>query len=221
MTSSVLFFNPALYILIPAAFLAGSIPFGLVFTRSKGIDLRSTGSRNIGATNVLRTAGKLPALLTLLADALKGALPVMACNFIVSGSGYIDGNPEFLAQAKIFWGGLTGFTAVAGHIFSVFLSFKGGKGVATGLGAVAAYSPASAVVMVVIWVGVAAVTKYSSLAAIVSASLLPIVFAFVDYSRVRITFGVLMAALIVYRHKENIKRIIEGNESKIGNRAES
>ncbi|MBI4847755.1 MAG: glycerol-3-phosphate 1-O-acyltransferase PlsY [Nitrospirae bacterium] len=214
MTPPPLSIYPALYLLIPAAFLIGSVPFGLLVTRKKGIDLRTTGSKNIGATNVLRTAGKWPALLTLLGDALKGAAPVLICNYIIAGK--IPDNPVLLQNAQDFWGGLVGVSAVAGHIFSIFLSFKGGKGVATGFGVLAAYSPASAAVTLLIWVATAFITKYSSLAAVAAVSALPVTFALLDFSKAKIVFGILLAVLIVFRHKENIKRILEGTESKIG-----
>ncbi len=218
MMASVLTFYPQLYILLPIAFLSGSIPFGLVFTKSKGIDLRSAGSKNIGATNVLRTAGKGPALLTLLCDILKGAVPVILCNYIIASITPAEGGTALISNAKDFWGGLTGLAAVSGHIFSIFLSFKGGKGVATGLGVLAAYSPLSAGLILLIWISVAVFTKYSSLAAITAVSALPVIFAFMDFSKIKIVFGILFAVLIIFRHKENIKRLIEGKESKIGDK---
>lgn len=220
MTRELLSFYPILYFLLPIAFLFGSIPFGLIFTKSKGIDLRSAGSKNIGATNVLRTAGKGPALLTLLCDILKGAVPVILCNYIIASITMAAGDTVMTSNAKDFWGGLVGLAAVSGHIFSIFLSFKGGKGVATGLGVLAAYSPLAAGLMLLIWILVAAFTKYSSLAAITAVSALPVIFAFMDFSKIKIIFGILFAVLIIFKHKENIKRLIEGKESKIGDKKE-
>jgi len=213
MKETVLSFYPLLYLIIPAGFIIGSIPFGILATKNKGVDLRTTGSRNIGATNVLRAAGKLPALLTLVGDVLKGIVPVMICNYIIT---HIAADAELISAAKDFWGGVAGLSAIAGHIFSIFLSFKGGKGVATGLGVLIAYSPVTAGITLFIWIAVAVVTRYSSLAAIAAVALLPVTFAFSDFSWNKILFSVLFAILIISRHKENIKRLIDGRESKIG-----
>ncbi|RJQ56444.1 MAG: glycerol-3-phosphate 1-O-acyltransferase [Nitrospiraceae bacterium] len=220
MTASIISFYPALYLIIPVAFLMGSIPFGLLFTRGKGVDLRATGSKNIGATNVLRTAGKLPAVLTLLCDTLKGAAPVLVCDYLISGK-VSAGDTVLLNNAKDLWGGLVGFAAVAGHIFSVFLSFRGGKGVATGLGVLIAYSPVTALVSLLIWTAVAVITRYSSLAAIVAVGMLPVTFALLEFSGIKISFGVLLAILIVYKHRENISRLFERKEPKIGGKGRS
>jgi glycerol-3-phosphate acyltransferase PlsY len=216
MTDSLVSFDPALYVLVPFAYLVGSIPFGILFTKSRGVDIRSSGSRNIGATNVLRTAGKLPAVLTLLGDTLKGAVPVLICNYLIAGISHQPENLTFYHNARDLWGGIIGLTAVAGHMFSIFLSFKGGKGVATGFGVLIAYSPQSALITLLVWIGVALITKYSSLAAIVAVTCLPIILALADYSKVKIFFGLLIALLIIFRHKSNIMNLIEGKESKIG-----
>lgn len=221
MTDSLFLFYPALFILVPAAFLIGSIPFGLLFTRSRGVDIRSSGSRNIGATNVLRTVGKLPAVLTLLGDALKGAVPVLICNYLIAGVSRPPEDVVFLHHARNLWGGMVGLSAVAGHIFSIFLSFKGGKGVATGFGVIIAYSPLAALILLLIWISVALITRYSSLAAIAAATALPITLALTDYSKIRILFGILIAVLILYRHTSNVKNLIEGKESKIGKSEEA
>jgi glycerol-3-phosphate acyltransferase PlsY len=220
MKDSFLSFYPLLYLLVPVGFIIGSIPFGVLVTKNKGVDLRTTGSKNIGATNVLRTAGKLPALITLMGDAFKGALPVLLCNYIIVNISQTAGNAELISTAKDFWGGLAGFTAIAGHIFSIFLSFKGGKGVATGFGVLIAYSPVSAIITLFIWIAVAVITRYSSLAAIAAVGALPITFALLDYSNIKIVFAILFAILIISKHKENIKRLIEGKEPKIGDKKE-
>ncbi|NOZ68995.1 MAG: glycerol-3-phosphate 1-O-acyltransferase PlsY [Deferribacteres bacterium] len=217
MIRDVLLINPLLYLLVPFAFVIGSIPFGILFTRGRGIDLRNTGSRNIGATNVLRSAGKVPALLTLVCDVLKGVVPVLICSIIIDNMGRTAAIDRSLMPVAVdLWLGITGFSAVAGHIFSVFLSFRGGKGVATGLGVTAVYSPVSVVVLLVIWLGVAITTRYSSLAAIVAFTSLPVVFIISGASGIKIFFGALLALLIVYRHKSNIKNLLAGTESKIG-----
>lgn len=220
MKESFLLFYPLLYLIIPAGFIIGSIPFGILATKNKGVDLRTTGSRNIGATNVLRTAGKLPALATLAGDVFKGAVPVLICNYIIVNTGRTAGNAELISTAKDFWGGVAGLSAIAGHIFSIFLSFKGGKGVATGLGALIAYSPVSAIITISVWIAVAAITKYSSLAAIVAVAALPVTFALSGFSGIKTAFAILFAILIISKHKENIKRLIDGKEPKIGKRAQ-
>jgi glycerol-3-phosphate acyltransferase PlsY len=216
MKESFLSFFPLLYLIIPAGFIIGSIPFGVLATKNKGVDLRKTGSKNIGATNVLRTAGKLPALLTLAGDVFKGAVPVVICNYIIANISRTTGYSELISNAKDFWGGVAGLSAIAGHIFSIFLSFKGGKGVATGLGVLIAYSPVSAIVAISVWIAVAVITKYSSLAAIVAVAALPVTFAMLDFSGIKIAFAILFAILIISKHKENIKRLVAGKEPKIG-----
>ncbi len=217
MIKDALLINPLLYLLVPAAFVVGSIPFGILFTRGRGVDLRNTGSRNIGATNVLRSAGRMPALLTLVFDVLKGVAPVLICRVIIANTGRTAAIDQALMPvAGDLWLGITGLSAVAGHIFSVFLSFRGGKGVATGLGVTAVYSPLSVAVLLVIWLGVAVATRYSSLAAIAAFTSLPAVFLITGASGIKVFFGALLAILIVYRHKSNIRNLLAGTESKIG-----
>lgn len=208
MTDS-LILHPALYLLVPAAYLIGSIPFGLLIGKRMGIDLRASGSKNIGATNVLRTAGKAPALLTLLSDSLKGAIPLLIFRAALGNA----------ASGAEFWEGVIGLTAVIGHIFPVFLSFKGGKGVATGFGVIAVYSPVSAAVALLVWILVAALTRYSSLAAISAVLSLPFIYLLSGGSFIKIFFGILLAILIVLKHKQNIKKLVNGTESRIGAKA--
>ncbi len=220
MTGNVFSISPVIYLLVPFAFLLGSIPFGLIFTKSKGIDLRSTGSKNIGATNVLRSAGKLPALFTLLGDMIKGAIPVFICKYMI-GNIDIALQADELVIAEDLWAGLVGLSAVLGHTFSVFLSFKGGKGVATGFGVLLVYSPMAAAVGLIIWIAVAVISKISSLAAITAVGLMPVVFILFRASAVKVTIGIVLAALIIYKHKSNIKNLIAGTESRIGSKDSS
>ena len=202
-----------LYLTIPAAFLIGSVPFGVLLTRSKGIDLRKTGSGNIGATNVLRSAGKVPALLTLIGDGAKGAVSVLICCYAYN---HIDPSSGIAGYGAEFWEGLAGTTAVLGHMFSAFLSFRGGKGVATGFGFMSVYSPAAALMSLLIWIFVAAIMRYSSLAAIAAVGALPLIFLLRDESMVKIAFSILLAVLVVYKHKSNIRNLLDGTESRIG-----
>ncbi|GBD96171.1 MAG TPA: glycerol-3-phosphate 1-O-acyltransferase [Nitrospirae bacterium] len=216
MISAALSFNYFLYLIIPAAFLLGSVPFGILFTRSRGIDIRSTGSKNIGATNVLRAAGKAPALMTLAGDLLKGALSVMLCRVIIMNLNLGDQPPEFAVTVEDLWMGIAGLAAVLGHMFSVFLSFKGGKGVATGFGVLLVYSPLVAGIMLLVWLSVAFIFRYSSLAAIIAVAAMPFMLALFKSSAIKITFGILLAVLIIFKHRANIRNIIAGTESGIG-----
>ncbi|MBI5665198.1 MAG: glycerol-3-phosphate 1-O-acyltransferase PlsY [Nitrospirae bacterium] len=217
MPGSVLAISPLLYLLVPVAFLMGSIPFGLIFTRSRGIDLRSTGSKNIGATNVLRSAGKLPAFLTLVGDMIKGAIPVLICKYIID---YIDVPVQTeRVIAEDLWAGIVGLSAVLGHMFSVFLSFKGGKGVATGFGVLLVYSPMAAALGLIIWIAVAVISKISSLAAITAVGLMPVAFILTRASAIKVAIGIVLAALIIYKHKPNIKNLIAGTETRIGSKS--
>jgi glycerol-3-phosphate acyltransferase PlsY len=219
MSGNVFSISPLLYLLVPVAFLLGSIPFGLIFTKSKGIDLRSTGSKNIGATNVLRSAGKIPAVLTLMGDMIKGAVPVLICIYMIGNTG-ISLTADERVIAQDLWPGIVGLSAVLGHMFSVFLSFKGGKGVATGFGVLLVYSPMAAGIGLVIWIAVAYISKISSLAAITAVGLMPVLFIVFRASAVKVTVGIVLASFIIYKHKSNIKNLIAGTESRIGKKAD-
>ena len=189
------------YLLILIAYFIGSIPFGVLVAKARGIDLQNAGSKNIGASNVFRSVGKLPALLTLLGDALKGTAAVILCVFMI-GRG--------------FWEGVIGIAVVLGHMYSIFLSFRGGKGVATGLGVLAVYSPFPAIILIIIWVLTALFTKYSSLASITAFISLPVIFVLFEASKEKISFAIMLAFLIILKHRSNIKRLFEGTETKIG-----
>ncbi|MBF0565323.1 MAG: glycerol-3-phosphate 1-O-acyltransferase PlsY [Nitrospirae bacterium] len=191
-------------LLMTIAYIAGSIPFGLVIARARGVDLRKTGSGNIGATNVLRSVGKGSAILTLIGDMGKGAAIVA----IARAAGFNDTGV-----------GLVGLCAVLGHDFSVFLSFKGGKGVATSLGVILVYSPVVGLATLGLWLLTAAIARYSSLSAIVSFLLLPVNYYLLSSSRdgiIRVVFGAVIAALILFKHRGNVSRLIDGTEGKIG-----
>ncbi|MBI5025732.1 MAG: glycerol-3-phosphate 1-O-acyltransferase PlsY [Nitrospirae bacterium] len=195
--------NYEVFLIILVAYMIGCIPSGVVVARLKGIDLRKVGSGNIGATNVLRAVGKGAAVVTLLGDSLKGAFAVLICRYFLGGE---------------MWEGIAGIAAILGHNFSILLSFKGGKGVATGLGVLFVYSPIVAFITLGIWLAVAFSTKYSSLAAIVAYSILPLSFLLFDASKVKVVAAVIIALLILIKHKSNIKRLLVGTESKIGER---
>ena len=181
------------------AYLAGSIPFGLILTKATGHgDIRALGSGNIGATNVLRTGDKWLALATLIGDVLKGALPVaIAARF----------GEEFASVAAI--------SAVLGHIFPVWLNFKGGKGVATGVGVLIAYAWPVAAAAIATWVVVAIVFRYSSLAALAATALAPLYTWLFDRSLGAILVVLAIAVVIIARHRSNIARLWRGDESRI------
>jgi len=146
-------------LLIIIAFIIGSIPVGVLLAKTRGVDLKRVGSGNIGATNVLRSLGKGPAALTLLGDMLKGVVAVAFGKYF---------------GMKPFHQGLIGLSAILGHNFSIFLHFRGGKGVATSLGVFILYSPKTALITFIIWTVVVLTTKYSSLGALISFGLLPL-----------------------------------------------
>ncbi len=185
-----------------AGYLAGSIPFGLVLTRLAGIgDIRSIGSGNIGATNVLRTGNKALAAATLVLDGGKGA----AITLVMAHWGQ-----DFALLAGLF--------AVIGHNFPVWLRFKGGKGVATTLGTLLAFSWPVGVASCLTWLVVAGVFRYSSLAALAALAASP-AYAYWLADQRAIVLGTILALLSIARHHENIKRLLRGEETKIGQRA--
>lgn len=186
-----------------AAFFLGSIPSGLLISRARGIDIKKTGSGNIGATNVLRTTGKLPALLTLISDMAKGAAAVGLARHY---------------GLDTFWIGMTGVFAVSGHIFSVFLRFRGGKGVATALGVLLIYSPQTCLFTIIIWLMTVAIFRYSSLGALISFALLPIGIVLLD-SRDKLPFALLVLTLILLKHRDNLRRLLTGTEPRLGQRS--
>jgi glycerol-3-phosphate acyltransferase PlsY len=182
------------------AYLLGSIPFGIVMARAFGLgDLRAIGSGNIGATNVLRTGHKLAAFLTLLGDSGKGAAAVLIARALVGEDG----------------AGVAALCAMLGHLYPVFLKFKGGKGVATFLGTLLALSFPVGLAACATWLLVAIVTRYSSLSALVAALLAPI-YTIVFYHLHGALLVAILSALIFYKHLENIARLRAGSETKIG-----
>ncbi len=189
-------------LMIFISYLTGSIPFGIIIASVMGAgDIRKQGSGNIGATNVLRTTGKLGGAMTLLLDALKGAVPVFAAKSLWG----IDNWTLAIALA-----------AIIGHNYTVFLRFRGGKGVATSLGVLLALWPYIGLISIGIWIGSMFIWKYSSLAALISFGLLPAVTAIGEKNIPFIIFSVIISSLLFFRHIENIRRLIAGQEGKIG-----
>ena len=189
-------------VIIVMAYLAGSVPFGLIFTRLAGKgDIRAVGSGNIGATNVLRTGSKGLALLTLIFDGGKGAM-------IVLGIAYATSDPLMT--------GLGGVMAVVGHCFPVWLKFRGGKGVATCVATFAAFDPRLGLVFVALWIGTAALTRYSSLAALVATLACSVAAVALKLPPPIFVAVIAMSALSWIRHHANIGRLLTGTESRIG-----
>ena len=188
---------------VVACYLIGAIPFGLLIGRLfSDIDVRNVGSGNIGATNVLRAAGKKAAVLTLLADCLKGFIPVLAVQLLFRQDSMTA---------------LSGAAAVLGHNFPVYLRFKGGKGVATGYGVILAVAPWTGLLCLVVWLTAALVWRYSSLSALISYAVYPAAtIPFDKVSKPLELLSLFLFGLIYYRHRENIKRLIAGKEPKIG-----
>lgn len=188
------------FILYIVAFLIGSFPTGQLIARSRGVDLKEKGSGNVGATNVLRTTGRWPALFTLIGDMAKGALAVLL--------------GKYLGMAPLQTGFL-GVCAIFGHDYSVFLKFRGGKGVATGIGALCIYSPQTGLFTIIIWLMTVVVSRYSSLGALVSFGILPLSIIFLD-SREKLPVALVITALVFLRHRANISRLLRGLEPKVG-----
>lgn len=187
---------------ITLGYAFGSIPFGLLLTKAfEKKDIRTLGSGNIGATNVLRTGNKKLALMTLVFDALKGVIPILLTG-IVFGQ-----EPLILAAA--------GFSSVVGHIYPVWLKFKGGKGVATSLGVIAALSYPVALCIISIWLIVAAIFRYSSLGAIAAFLSCPLLAMYFTNHAYLFAF-LLISILVIFKHRTNIIRLLTGTEPKIG-----
>jgi acyl phosphate:glycerol-3-phosphate acyltransferase len=192
---------PVLLAALVIGYLLGSIPFGVLITRAAGLgDVRNIGSGNIGATNVLRTGRKGLAALTLLGDALKGVVAVIIGYQISPDAALIAGLGAFL-----------------GHLYPVWLRFKGGKGVATYLGVLIALAFPGALVFAVVWLLVAWLTRYSSLAALVAAVAVPIGLWVMGSVQVAELF-VLLTLFVFIKHRANISRLLAGQESKIGSK---
>jgi glycerol-3-phosphate acyltransferase PlsY len=189
-------------ILLPiVGYLAGAIPFGLVIGKMAGLDVRTQGSKNIGATNVSRVLGKRLGFLTLVCDCLKGYLPMLMGAAVLPETG---GKEMTIA--------LTGVAAVVGHMFPVYLKFKGGKGVATGLGVFLYLSPGAILISLAVFVAAVAFTGFVSAGSLLASGLIPVWLYLLGASPVTILAAAAVACLIWIKHHENIKRLARGNE---------
>ena len=218
--------SPYLPLLIVFGFgyLLGSIPFGLLLTRAAGLgDVRSIGSGNIGATNVLRTGNKKLAALTLFLDGFKGYAAVMAAWLVIApmllptqppGSGNLDAAITYLASAYRL-AMSAGLGALLGHVYPVWLGFKGGKGVATYIGVLLALAWKIGLMFCGIWLLVALALRYSSVASLTALAAAPVLIYWLGSLHLAFLF-LLMSALLIWKHRENIRRLLDGTESKIG-----
>jgi len=220
------------------AFLMGSIPFGLLIAKSKGIDIRQLGSGNIGATNVLRVMGKKFGIPCLLLDVLKGFIPTLLAITLIRFAGQPAGisisgllpfaktdNPQLLAQSLQV---LTGLFAILGHNYSPWVGFKGGKGIATSAGVVIALMPAAIVILVLFWLLLFLTTRYVSVASVGAVVVLPLITLWGSWHHGRIqdgtwnkplfVFAVLVAVLGIWKHRSNIQRLMAGTENRFAKR---
>jgi glycerol-3-phosphate acyltransferase PlsY len=194
-------------VLLLVAYFLGTIPFGILFARFFGTsDIRKAGSGNIGATNVARVAGPIPGILTLLADAAKGAVAVLLA--------------AYFTQSSSEWMMLAGLAALLGHCFPLWLGFKGGKGVATALGVFAMLCPLAALAALIFFAVVLVVWRFVSLASVSAAAAMPLLIYFLwapgHAPPLPVIFGTLFAAaLVIYKHDANLQRLVEGTEPRI------
>ena len=192
-------------------YFVGSIPFGLILTKAYGLgDIRKIGSGNIGATNVLRTGNKKIALMTLLLDGIKGALAILLTQEAL--------NYEILTSLNndiIFFECVVGIAAVIGHCFPIWLKFKGGKGVATGLGIILCFDLLVGILSLIIWLLITKLFKISSLSALVAYFFIPI-FIFLNSPENNFFISsIIISCICFFKHRENIKRLLTGSEPKI------
>jgi glycerol-3-phosphate acyltransferase PlsY len=186
-------------LLVLAAYFLGSIPTGLLLAKAFGVDIRTTGSGNIGATNVYRALGRNVGIMTLVGDCVKGLIPVVAANYL--------GFP-------IIWIALAGLAAFLGHVYTVFLGFKGGKGVATALGVFLGVSPLSVLIALAVFSLVLWKWRYVSLASITAAVTIPVVITLIEHNTFFTLMSIIIATIIVHKHQENIDRLKAGTESR-------
>ncbi len=190
------------FLLLIFAYLLGSIPTGILLAKAfSDVDPRTQGSGNIGATNVYRTAGKKLGVITLLGDILKGLIPVIVARN---------------ALDSYFWVGAVALAAFLGHLYPIFLKFKGGKGIATGLGAFLALAPLSAALSFLVFLAVVYKWRLISLGSLTATAAFPVFLAVLDRHKIFLPFAIVIGILIFYRHRENIERLLAGRENKLG-----
>jgi len=190
-------------LLVIFSYLLGSVPSGLIIGKLSGLDVRKAGSGNIGATNVARLLGKTGGLLTLVGDTAKGFIPVL----VVQQMGF-----SYSVTA------LVGVAAFLGHLYPIFLKFKGGKGVATSFGVLLGLAPLATIILLVVFAAVAFTTRIVSLSSMVTAVAAPLVLWLFYYSPTYVIVTAFMALMIVFRHYANIQRLLNGTEPRFGMR---
>jgi glycerol-3-phosphate acyltransferase PlsY len=183
------------------AYLLGSVPVGVILARIKGADPRKVGSGNIGATNVMRAAGKTTGILTLVGDILKGFLPILIA---------VAFEEPILVVAAV------GLAAFLGHLFPLFLKFKGGKGVATALGVYLCLDPFAVLIAVVVFVLVLIKWRYVSLGSLAGVAVIPLALYLLNAQNYYVYLALIIGTLIFIKHKDNIRRLVAGTESKLG-----
>ena len=189
-------------LLLIFAYLLGSVPTGVILTRAfSNVDPRTQGSKNIGATNIYRTAGKKLGIITLLGDILKGLIPVLIARSALDSH---------------LWIGAVALAVFLGHLYPIYLKFKGGKGIATGLGAFLALAPLAAVLSFLVFAAVVYKSRYISLGSLIATASFPVLLGLLHSPVIYIPFAVTIGALIFYRHRENIQRLLAGKENKFG-----
>ncbi len=191
--------------LVLLGYLLGGIPFGLLIAKSRGIDIRSVGSGNIGATNVMRVVGKSWGLLTLFLDALKGLVATLALPAILGGADH----PDWLPLA-------CGCAAILGHSFPMYLKFKGGKGVATSAGVLLGVAPAAFGIGIAVFLVLFGLFRYVSLGSIGAALTVPVASYILQDPALVTHVLVVLAILVIWRHKANIGRLLSGTENRVG-----
>jgi glycerol-3-phosphate acyltransferase PlsY len=194
---------PALVIagVLVGAYLSGSVPFGLLIARARGVDVRQVGSGNIGATNVARALGKRTGALVLFLDAAKGFAPVLAARLLWPDAA------ELAAAA--------GLAAILGHVFPIWLKLHGGKGVATGLGVFLALSPYATAIAAVLFLAIYTTKRIVSVGSLAAATALPIAMASLGAPRAHVALGIAVWLLVMFRHRGNIQRLLRREERKL------
>jgi glycerol-3-phosphate acyltransferase PlsY len=188
-------------LLVIFAYLLGSIPTGLVLaTALAGIDPRQDGSRNIGATNVMRTAGKTLGVFTLIGDVLKGVIPVCLALYL---------------ELSQWWVAGIGLAAFLGHCFPIYIGFRGGKGVATSLGVYLPLTPLALLVNLFVFASALGVSRMVSVGSITAAIAMPLLILLGNYPLAYLILSICVGAIIIFRHRENIKRLMKGKENKL------
>ena len=191
------------FFLIIVFYIIGSLPFALILTKIFGLgDIRNIGSGNVGATNVLRTGNKFLAFIVLCLDIIKGFIPFLICQIYFNDMNVVN---------KI----LICHFAIIGHIFPMWLKFKGGKGVATYIGFLFGLNPYIALLFLIVWLVIAGTTKYSSLGSLVAILVAPVYFIFINFNFYIGVFFIYLSLIIIIKHAENIKRLLNKTESKI------